>query len=921
MNHRLAAGAFAACLLAAAPAAEAQPSTRFRVDESELTGPGGRVSLRVQLPGAGDVSLDLTPFSVTTEQTRFVVGDGAGEDVELAFDPRAVVLLRGGVEGDARSHAFLSAHEGAMSGRIELGSGERFVVTSRAAGGRALGPGEALVLPDTSRGGSLPGCGVAAPGPVEGAWDGPGRAAGRPGVILVEAAVETDYELYEQFRDLDDEAAYIVQLYGAVSDVYLRDVGATIALTFVRLWDTPDDLFNQEEPLSHFRDYWEVNMDHVQRDTAQFLSGRVDLPWGGVAYVSGACGRSGYSVAGYILGHFADPDEPSSYSRDPVVAAHELGHNLGTYHTHDYGIDDCDDPFRPAQRGTIMAYCGQTHSGGEANHDFRFHTFTAGEIREFLEQAACVDDDANLNGVPDDEDIGGGTSDDANGNGVPDESEDCNGNGVLDPQDISDGSSADVNSNGVPDECEPDCNGNGLPDGHDIAEGTSPDRHGDGVPDECETDCDGDGASDYTEICAEMSLDLDRDARLDGCEDCDGDGAADLVSLDGAHDVWVADKVRPVLRRFLSQTGTVVRDSGDAGLAEPGDVLALPDGRVLATSMLDDRVVQFGRGGGLLGDLVGPGGGGLSEPGAMCLSTWGPLLVASAGTDSVKAYDAASGAYLGDHVGAGAGGLARPFGLAVTREGSLAVTSADGRILEFDLGTGAFVRELVSIAGNGGLSDPRGLLALPDGRLLAASRGTDQVLEFDGATGAFLRQFNRGGTASRMTMDEPWCLRLGPEGGVYVSRAHDHERPAPGKGVRPGGRGELHLTNARIYHFHPTTGKLIRAYVQSVDSGLEHPTGFDFLRDGGADCNLNLVPDACDIAMGTSQDADGDGVPDECRAGCRADYDGNGLADTRDVIAYLDDWVSKRPGADTNGDVVIDIRDFIAFLNAWASGC
>ena len=31
------------------------------------------------------------------------------------------------------------------------------------------------------------------------------------------------------------------------------------------------------------------------------------------------------------------------------------------------------------------------------------------------------------------------------------------------------------------------------------------------------------------------------------------------------------------------------------------------------------------------------------------------------------------------------------------------------------------------------------------------------------------------------------------------------------------------------------------------------------------DCNGNGVPDSCDVAAGTSLDANGDGVPDECQ--------------------------------------------------------
>ncbi|VAX37014.1 hypothetical protein MNBD_PLANCTO03-1534, partial [hydrothermal vent metagenome] len=192
-------------------------------------------------------------------------------------------------------------------------------------------------------------------------------------------------------------------------------------------------------------------------------------------------------------------------------------------------------------------------------------------------------------------------------------------------------------------------------------------------------------------------------------------------------------------------------------------------------------------------------------------------------------------------------------------------------------------------------------------------------------TGAFVRQFNRGGTATRMTLDQPWCLRLGPDGDVYVSRAHDHERPGPGRRLSVSGAdrgGEpLHLTNARIYQFHVETGKMVRAFVQSIDSGIENPTGFAFVRGDLADCNLNLVPDSCDIALGTSEDIDGDGIPDECQGGCVADYDGNGAVNPRDFIVFLDDWTNRRPGADLTGDLIVDSRDIVAFLNMWAAGC
>ena len=56
---------------------------------------------------------------------------------------------------------------------------------------------------------------------------------------------------------------------------------------------------------------------------------------------------------------------------------------------------------------------------------------------------------------------------------------------------------------------------------------------------------------------------------------------------------------------------------------------------------------------------------------------------------------------------------------------------------------------------------------------------------------------------------------------------------------------------------------------------------------GEQDCNLNGVPDACDIANGTSDDANGNGIPDECDSNCSGDVDGDGDTDVDDVLTII----------------------------------
>ncbi|HZW08426.1 MAG TPA: FG-GAP repeat protein [Phycisphaerales bacterium] len=54
---------------------------------------------------------------------------------------------------------------------------------------------------------------------------------------------------------------------------------------------------------------------------------------------------------------------------------------------------------------------------------------------------------------------------------------------------------------------------------------------------------------------------------------------------------------------------------------------------------------------------------------------------------------------------------------------------------------------------------------------------------------------------------------------------------------------------------------------------------------------------------------------------CSADFNGDGRADTRDVVAFLSAWVAQDPSADFDGNGRITTRDVTEFLNAWVLGC
>ncbi len=148
--------------------------------------------------------------------------------------------------------------------------------------------------------------------------------------------------------------------------------------------------------------------------------------------------------------------------------------------------------------------------------------------------AAAAVGDCNRNGVPDDQDIAGGTSGDCGANGVPDECEgDCNNNGRADSCDLFLGSSFDCTGNGVLDDCEPDCNNNGRADSCELADSSEDDCNRNGVPDSCEPDCNANGVADACDIWFGTSADCTGNGMPDECEpDCNNNTRADSCDID-----------------------------------------------------------------------------------------------------------------------------------------------------------------------------------------------------------------------------------------------------------------------------------------------------------------------------------------------------------------------------------------------------
>ncbi len=109
------------------------------------------------------------------------------------------------------------------------------------------------------------------------------------------------------------------------------------------------------------------------------------------------------------------------------------------------------------------------------------------------------------------------------------------------------------------------------------------------------------------------------------------------------------------------------------------------------------------------------------------------------------------------------------------------------------------------------------------------------------------------------------------------------------------------------------TVEYVRAYLP--DDGPNGEVAYAYTI---ADCNNNCVPDPHDITSGTSNDWNGNGIPDECE--CLADLNNDLMINAADLIILLNSYGSDGAG-DLDGDTDTDLRDLAILLARYGETC
>jgi hypothetical protein len=180
------------------------------------------------------------------------------------------------------------------------------------------------------------------------------------------------FQIYNGDKDkLTKEVNRFVQ---AASDIFEREINVKLTISYIHIWDKPEPYVftNDFDYFTNVLDYWTANR-FEERD----------------AVVGFSC-RSGWFYGGYRMctSNFPTPD--NSYI-DVDLLSHELGHTLGSPHTHNCfwpggpidrctnvegANNECQDGYPEHVNGSIMSYCRSVLS---------FHPLCRNLMRDFAE--------------------------------------------------------------------------------------------------------------------------------------------------------------------------------------------------------------------------------------------------------------------------------------------------------------------------------------------------------------------------------------------------------------------------------------------------------------------------------------------------------------------------------------------------------